>query len=75
MLLALVLLPLALGGLAFLLPSERLRPWLLPIAGTVHLILTSVAIAGGARPRPFGNLQLDPLGTLVLCFTIDLFFL
>ena len=75
MLLALVLLPLALGGLAFLLPSERLRPWLLPIAGTVHLVLTAVAIAGGARPRPFGNLLLDPLGTLVLGFTSVLFFL
>ena len=60
MLLALVLLPIALGGLAFLLPSERVRPWLLPIAGTVHLALTAAAIARGAPPMLFGYLVLDP---------------
>ena len=31
---ALILLPLAMAGLAALIPSNRLRPWLLPITGT-----------------------------------------
>ena len=33
MLLALVLVPILLGGLAFIVPSEWVRPWLLPVGG------------------------------------------
>jgi hydrogenase-4 component F len=73
--LALILVPLALAALAFALPSNRLRPWLLPVAGAVHL---GLVIATFARPGvvAFGRwLQLDSLGKLVLGFVSVLFFL
>lgn len=75
MLLALVLVPMLLGGLAFIVPSERARPWLLPVGGTAHLGLTASAIAGSASPMFEGYLVLDSLGALVLGFTSVLFFL
>jgi len=75
MLLALVFLPILLGGIAFVLPSERHRPWLLPLGGAAHLGLTATAIARRAPPMLSGYLVLDSLGTLVLGFTSVLFFL
>ena len=63
---ALILLPLALAGLAALVPSNRYRPWLLPVAGTAHLVLTVLAVlhpewGGGGR-----WLLLDPPGQVIL---------
>ncbi len=75
MLLALVLLPILLGGIAFVLPSERFRPWLLPLGGSAHLGLTATAIARASPPMLSGYLVLDSLGKLVLGFTSVLFFL
>jgi hydrogenase-4 component F len=75
MLLALVLVPPLLGAVAFLLPSERLRPWLLPLGGAAHLGLTAIAIGRSAPPMLNGYLVLDPLAKLVLGFTSVLFFL
>src|SRR6266852_388070 len=75
MLLALILVPILLGGLAFIVPSERVRPWLLPVGGSAHLGLTAIAIVRGASPMFDRYLVLDPLGMLVLGFTSILFFL
>src|SRR5713226_7724570 len=75
MLLALILVPILLGGVAFIMPFERVRPWLLPVGGATHLGLTATAIARGASPMFDRYLVLDPLGTLVLGFTSVLFFL
>ncbi len=74
MALALVLLPLLAAPLALVLPA-RIRPWLLPVAGAAHLVLTAAALA---RPAPveLGRwLVLDSLGKLVLGFVSVLFFL
>jgi hydrogenase-4 component F len=75
MALALVLVPLALAALAFALPSDRWRPWLLPVGGAAHLALVVVALR---RPEvtALGRwLVLDSLGKLILGFVSVLFFL
>jgi hydrogenase-4 component F len=74
MLLALVLVPLAFGGLAFVFRSNQQRPWLLPIGGAVHLLLTAVALFGLPSPES-AWLGLDPLNRIVLGFLSLLFFL
>lgn len=65
MLATLVLIPLLLAVIAVLLPSERLRPWLLPLGGTLHLLFYAVLFSSGKFPsgRWFAA---DPLGLLVL---------
>ena len=70
--LALVLVSPLLGVVALVFPSERLRPWLLPVGGVVHGALTTVALA---RPmEPLGSyLALDAMGKLMLGFTSLLF--
>jgi len=70
---ALILFPLLLAGLAALVPSNRDRPWLLPLAGLGHLALTllaSFASLGGVLLR----LQHTSLGLRskgVAVFTCD----
>src|SRR5487761_2467761 len=76
---ALILLPLAMAAAAFALPSDRMRPWLLPVGALAELALVGWAVAG-SRGGPFvaglgGWLQLDPLGQLVLGYLGLLFFL
>ena len=69
----LVLVPLLFALGAYLMPSDRLRPWLLPIAGLVHLLLVLITLAQAA-PLPTGAwLGLDPLGRLVLLLVSLLF--
>lgn len=61
-----VLVPLLLAVAAYLLPSDRLRPWLLPLTGCLHLALVLAALV---HPQPAAAgawLGLDPLGRLVL---------
>jgi hydrogenase-4 component F len=66
----LVLFPLILAGLAFAVPSDRWRPWLLPPGAALHLALAGLLIFG--RPEWAGGvdlggwLRLDPLGKVVL---------
>ena len=73
MLLFLILFPSFFGLLALLLPSERLRCWLLPLAGTLHL--GGVAIIA-SNALPLGNLWigLDSLSLLVLLVSSILYF-
>ncbi|MBI5548008.1 MAG: hydrogenase [Deltaproteobacteria bacterium] len=74
MLLALVLVPLAFAAVTFLLPSNRLRPWLLPVGGAVQLALVIAALLWpDASLHPW--LELDPLNRVVLAFLAVLFFL
>ena len=75
MLAALVLLPLAFGALAFATPSQRLRPWLVPLGAVCHAALTVLALVAPPRPALNGWLVLDPLGRLVLAFLSLLYLL
>jgi hydrogenase-4 component F len=70
-----VLIPLLLGGLAFLFRSNLKRPWLLPIGGAVHLAITCAILLGKAPAAQGAWLGLDPLNRVVLGFLSLLFFL
>lgn len=75
MLLLHVLLPLAFGGLAFAIRSNEKRPWLLPIGGGLHFLLTCAILLGKAPAPADAWLGLDPLNKVVLGFLSLLFFL
>ena len=71
----LVAFPIILAVLALLVPSNRLRPWLLPVGGVVHTLSTL-----GVLIRPqwcYQNewLVLDPIGKIVLVNVSILFLL
>src|SRR5262245_47227704 len=74
-----VLVPLAVAGIAFAVPSNRWRPWLLPVGALGHLLLVlSLVLApdAGAAATALGRwLLLDALGKLFLGFLSVLFFL
>src|ERR671925_266768 len=59
---------------AWLIPSEKGRPWVLPAVGALHLALTLDALPPPPPPSPGGWLHLDPLGRLVL-LSVSLLFL
>jgi hydrogenase-4 component F len=71
-------LPLLLAAAAFAVPSNRARPWLLPIGGLAQLVLvvTALTVFG---PEPVSGLYnwllLDALGKLVLGVVSVLFFI
>src|SRR2546427_1462632 len=75
----LILFPLVMAALAFAVPSNRWRPWLLPAGALGHLGLVlafiSEAEGGGAVLALGGWLRLDALGKVVLGFLSVLFFL
>jgi hydrogenase-4 component F len=75
----LILFPVTMAAATFALPSNRWRPWLLPVGGLGHLVLVGSAIArtgSGARVSGLGGwLELDVLGKVVLGFISVLFFL
>lgn len=66
MLFALILLPLAGAFVAWLLPDNRLRPLILPVIATVHLLLTALLLVNSPAPSANGWIWLDPLGKVVL---------
>ncbi len=74
----LILFPLLMAAVTFALPSDRWRPWLLPVGALGHLVLAGTAIlqprAGPAVSGLGGLLLLDPLGSLFLGF-LSVFFL
>ena len=70
----LILLPLLLAALAAAVPSNRLRPWLLPVAGVSHLALTVFTLLDPARCASAAWLVLDPLGKLILLVVSALYF-
>lgn len=75
----LVAFPLAMAAVTFAVPSNRWRPWLLPLGGAVQLGLAWNAIfpQAGTPPvsSPEGWLFLDALGKVVLGYLAVLFFL
>jgi hydrogenase-4 component F len=76
MVFVMIFLPLLLAALAAAVRSDRLRPWLLPVAGACHLAMTILVLA---RPDLSGAassgtwLCLDPPGRLVLLVVSVLF--
>lgn len=76
---SLILLPLGAAALTIAWPSNRSRPWLVPLGSLGHLVLVVAAIfrpgEGTAVAGLGGWLQLDPIGKVVLGFLSLLFFL
>lgn len=76
MIVALLLLPLCCGIAAFLLPSDRFRPLLLPVCGLAHLVLTFFVIQGGqavSLPMAGNWIAVDPFSRLILLIVSLLF--
>ena len=71
---ALIFLPILMATLAVAVPSNHLRPWLLPVTGSAHLVLTLATLARPDWTTSAAWLVLDPLGKLVLLVVSLLFF-
>ncbi len=76
----LILFPLVMAAATFAVPSNRWRPWLLPVGALAHLVLVgcrrSCCRPAAAPVAGLGGwLLLDALGKLVLGFLSVLFFL
>ncbi|MCF7849278.1 MAG: hypothetical protein K9M45_10530 [Kiritimatiellales bacterium] len=69
-----ILFPLFMAAVAAVVPSDRLRPWLLPVTGTIHLGLTLLVLARPGLADTTLWLVLDPLGKIVLLVVSLLFF-
>ncbi|HEX9294560.1 MAG TPA: proton-conducting transporter membrane subunit [Polyangiaceae bacterium] len=72
---ALVLVPLLFALAALAIPSNRLRPWLVPVGGSVHLVLVLWALTQPHVSGLGGWLVVDSVARLVLALTSVLFFL
>ncbi len=59
--------------LALAVPSNRLRPWLLPITAVAHLGLVLAILSGHQTPEADGWLAIDPPGRVVLLLISVLF--
>lgn len=75
MLLALVLVPLIGAILALAVPSNRWRPWILPVVGTGQVVLAFLAVSAPPAHAADAWLGLDPLSRLVLVQVTGIFFL
>jgi hydrogenase-4 component F len=73
MILISITLPLLGALLAWLIPDNRLRPFVLPVFALPHLILTFAMLAATPPASPDGWFLLDALGKLVL-ITISILF-
>jgi hydrogenase-4 component F len=72
---ALFFIPLLFALAAFLVPSSRVRPWIVPLGAVVHLTLVILALCAGAAVSAFsGWLVLDKLGRIALPLVSALFF-
>ncbi|MBK9373560.1 MAG: hydrogenase [Holophagales bacterium] len=70
----LVLLPLAAAVVAAVVPSQRVRPLVVPVAACLHLALFAAILAGGVSSGRGVWLRLDPLATVILG-TVSVLFL
>jgi len=79
MIYGLILFPLVMTAATFAVPSNRRRPWLVPVGALGHLALVMMALwqaGNGAVVEGLGGwLLLDALGKVVLGFLSVLFFL
>jgi hydrogenase-4 component F len=73
MALYLIVVPLIGALAAFLLPSDRPRPWVVASVAVVHLTLAALVIANGETGSPSEWLRFDALGRLVLLIVSTLF--
>ena len=64
--LALIVVPLLLAGLAFFWPQERTRPWLLPVAGGLHVASSWWLLAFPSESMPGAWFGFDPVARAVL---------
>ncbi len=62
----LIAVPLCVAALAAIVASNRLRPWLLPVAGVAHLGLTVLLLMHPEWTAGSAWLKLDPLGRIIL---------
>jgi len=69
----LILFPLVMAGIAALIPSNRGRPWMLPMAGVVHLTLTALVLLRPDLQVTNAWLVLDPPGKIVLLLVSTLY--
>lgn len=75
MALILILFPLLIAGLALALPSNRARPWLLPLTGLVHSATTLLVLRSPDQKTYNSWLLLDPVSTIILITVSGLFLL
>jgi len=73
MLAALILVPLLLVPCALVVPWYRARSWLLPLAGSIHLLLVVLLLGSVADADAGAWVGLDPLSRLVLLVTSPLY--
>jgi hydrogenase-4 component F len=69
-----VAMPLAFALAAFAVPSERVRPWLIPVAALCHIPLLAVLVHFDGHSNTDGWVGFDPLGTLLLAY-LTVFFM
>jgi hydrogenase-4 component F len=65
--------PLLMAGIAALIPSNRWRPLMLPIAAVPHFLMTVYALVKPEMSVTSAGLQLDPLGKIILLVISTLF--
>lgn len=75
MALVLILFPLAMACLALALPSNRLRPLILPASALVHSASTAIVLAMPGLGSPTPWLALDPMGAPILVTVSALYLL
>ena len=75
MVLLVIALPLVAAAVAVLVPSDRWRPWLMPVVCLGHWVLVVVALQGPPATALGNWLVLDPLGKVFLASVSTLFFL
>jgi len=66
MLLALVLVPLAMAAIAFVMPSSRVRAWLVPASAVIHAVLAAVCVISPPASLFDRWLTLGPLGRVIV---------
>jgi len=71
---AMILFPLMMAAAALAVPSNRLRPWFLPITAMAHLGMTFLALIRPDLTVSAAWLVLDPLGRIILLVVSTLFF-
>ncbi len=73
MTLALLAVPLVAALLALAIPSNRWRPWLIPVAAGLHFGMTLITVFAGQPKFPTAWISLDPAGQLVLLLISTLY--
>jgi hydrogenase-4 component F len=70
---AFIAFPLLMAALALAVPSNALRPWLLPLTGAIHAAMTILALMRPEWQFTSAWLVLDPLGKIILLVVSGLF--